>query len=454
MKRKLESIDKVASEWEEVDSGGNTRYLFNVRTGDAKDLYSSEDTDVEQTQVKLERIFPLVNDGKEADAIAKHPYRRWVKSISERHNKPFWTDLTTGKSSWIDPAILSPNDPTLRVAERQASSLCHRELMKQINIEREQFVVTETLYPRLRTKVDIPHLVYRLRAENASKDMNQGEFFVIFTLRDDDTGLFTRAIQEEQILKTRLKLRDTRGIAIDLPSFWEVWQSRDDFRHTVLTSPDPYEATWSLQKKFSYKLATTFMPGYAKAMYEHYNARRVLDPCAGWGDRLTGASVAACVERYVAFDPNRSLRPGYTEIMQHMGHELRDVSDSVLRYSNGFEVYSLPFEQGALALADQSFDLVFTSPPFFDYEMYSDANPRYSSWIDEFYRPLFFQSSRCVVSGGIVAIHIGDTSAGQIEKFLHEEVHKFTPLRMIGKVGLKGMVSDKIRTVWIFRKTN
>jgi hypothetical protein len=451
MKRKLESIDNIASEWEEVSNSDGPQFSFNVRTGDAKYLSSSDD--VEQTEVKLERIFPLNSSVKGVGAILKHPYRRWVKSMSTRHHKPYWTDLTTGKSSWIDPAIISPNDPTLRASERLASSQCHRELMKLINTEREQFVVNETQYPRLRTKEDIPHLVNRLRAETASKDLNQGEFFVIFTLRDDDTALFTRAIQEEQILKTRLKLRDMRGIAIDLPSFWEVWQNRQDFRHQVLTASDPYEATWTLQKKFSYKLATTFMPGYAKAMYEYNNARRVLDPCAGWGDRLTGASVAACVERYVAFDPNRSLRPGYTEIMQHMGHELREVSETALRFSNGFEVHSLPFEQGALALADQSFDLVFTSPPFFDYEMYSDANPRYSSWIDEFYRPLFFHSSRCVVSGGIVAIHVGDTSAGQIEKFLHEEVHKFTPLRMIGKVGLKGMVSDKIRTVWIFRKS-
>ena len=36
--------------------------------------------------------------------------------------------------------------------------------------------------------------------------------------------------------------------------------------------------------------ATTFMPGYAKAVYEHFGAQAVLDPCAGWGDRMLGAT--------------------------------------------------------------------------------------------------------------------------------------------------------------------
>jgi hypothetical protein len=51
---------------------------------------------------------------------------------------------------------------------------------------------------------------------------------------------------------------------------------------------------------------------------------------------------------------------------------------------------------GALELKTESFDLVFTSPPFFDYEMYNPSNPQYKNWINEFYHPLFLQSCRCV----------------------------------------------------------
>ena len=52
------------------------------------------------------------------------------------------------------------------------------------------------------------------------------------------------------------------------------------------------------------------MPGYANAIFEHFGAKAVLDPCAGWGGRLAGAAAARCVERYVAFDPNLRLRAG------------------------------------------------------------------------------------------------------------------------------------------------
>ena len=34
------------------------------------------------------------------------------------------------------------------------------------------------------------------------------------------------------------------------------------------------------------------MPPYAKSLYEYFGAKSVLDPCAGWGDRLIGAAAA------------------------------------------------------------------------------------------------------------------------------------------------------------------
>jgi hypothetical protein len=58
-----------------------------------------------------------------------------------------------------------------------------------------------------------------------------------------------------------------------------------------------------------------------------------------------------------------------------------ELTKEKLKFSNGFEIISLPFEVGALQLDDNSFDCVFTSPPFFDYEMYSVDNPDYTDWL-------------------------------------------------------------------------
>lgn len=76
---------------------------------------------------------------------------------------------------------------------------------------------------------------------------------------------------------------------VDLPSFWDVWFNPSlSLAQEILSSNDPHELKWKLQKKYSYKMATTFMPGYAKSIYEFMNGKVVLDPCGGWGDRLLG----------------------------------------------------------------------------------------------------------------------------------------------------------------------
>ena len=230
-------------------------------------------------------------------------------------------------------------------------------------------------------------------------------------------------------------------------SFWEVWNNKPQLVEAVLNPEDQYEAVWDNQKRFNYKIATTFMPGYAKAIYDFFKAETVLDPCAGWGDRLTGAAASSIVKKYVAFDPNRNLRYGYSSIMKQYGIRLGSVTDSSLYFDNSFQIHTLPFEVNSPehpessipGLKEGSFDLVFTSPPFFDYEMYNDkTNPQYRDWIQEFYVPLMKLSAKFVKDDGHVLIHIGDTSAGVIVPFLTERVHHIAPLTLVHKIGLLG----------------
>jgi len=236
--------------------------------------------------------------------------------------------------------------------------------------------------PRLVTGLDIPALVNRLKKESAfevKENIPTGEFpefKIVFGLPNDDTALITRAIQEDEILKTRLKVYESKGQgAVDLPSFWEVWSRPDrKLASAILNSTDPNEMKWVLQReksingkgKFQYKLATTFMPAFAKQIYTYFEAKSVLDPCAGWGDRLLGAAstsdeIASAttitspdaykgVERYIAFDPNRNLRMGYAKILESCGVKMTNYSHDTLNFNNGFEINSLPFEKGSLKL--------------------------------------------------------------------------------------------------------
>jgi hypothetical protein len=56
-----------------------------------------------------------------------------------------------------------------------------------------------------------------------------------------------------------------------------------------------------------------FKPLIAKSMYDTFQAKRVLDFSAGWGDRLVGF-LASGAESYVGIDPNSKLHEPYQKI--------------------------------------------------------------------------------------------------------------------------------------------
>jgi hypothetical protein len=308
-------------------------------------------------------------------------------------------------------------------------------------------------FPWLIDHYDPFQLVHRIKTELPTKSIID-DHRVTFTLLDDTPSLATRAIQEEEILKTRLKHRTVAGEIVNMPSFWDAWKKNPNLSRDILNNKDPHEAVWKLAKKYNYKLATTFMPSYAKAIYDSIHAKKVLDPCAGWGDRLLGALVSSTVTKYVGFDPNKNLRSGYAKIAELAGVEVDTFTNTKLAFKNGFEIYSLPFEEGIKKFDDETFDFAFTSPPFFDYEMYNPDNPQYKDWIRDFYVPLFVQTCRVLKEGYYFGIHIGDTTAGKISDFLFKEVHNVSGFILDFKIGLMGVQSGKNRTVYMYRKVH
>jgi hypothetical protein len=296
----------------------------------------------------------------------------------------------------------------------------------------------------------------RIRRELPKYSIEDDEYEIVYKLDDDKPADYVRAIQEPEILKTRLKVKDAKtGRLKNLDSFAEIWNNpSSDLAKEVMESEDPQEAKWRLAKKYNYKIATTFMPMYAKAIYEYFNVKSVLDPCAGWGDRMTGALSSSCVKRYVGFDPNTELRTGYKKIQADFAHKVLtdDPAHYHLKFEGGYDVYSIPYELGSKRLGSERFDFAFTSPPFFDYEDYSEGNPKYENWYKEFYEPLFILTEANLKPEAFFAIHIDDTSAGKIRNFLFKRVDQITSFKYCGKIGLTGGKSGKIRNVYLFQR--
>ena len=290
-----------------------------------------------------------------------------------------------------------------------------------------------------------PVALYGKLQEHKCTLLKRNGYKLCFRIEEESASYIVRAIQEIEILKTK----KYKG-RILLKSFAEAWVQNQSLRKQIIASSDPYEEMWRQSRRYGYKMATTYMPEYAKSIYEYFAPEIVLDPCAGWGDRMMAASTVSTIQQYIGFDPNEQLRAGYIEIMNLSGAQ--HIGDNPLAFSNQYLIHSIPFEHNQLE--SNSVDLVFTSPPFFDYEIYNSTNPQYSNWIDEFYIPLFRESCRCVKPNKYVVMYIENTCCGNIDKFLTTQVETVCDLTLQFKIGCERITdyNSPMRTVWCYQK--
>ncbi len=179
-----------------------------------------------------------------------------------------------------------------------------------------------------------------------------------------------------------------------------------------------------------------------------FNARKILDFSAGWGDRLIGC-IAAGVESYVAYDPNTSLRKGHEEIKSHFLP--RDKHDR-------FHIHYVGFEEALIA--PNSFDLIFTSPPFFDFEIYTslpgqsvDLYPRFDDWVVKFLVESIRRAWSGLTDGGNAVVHLTDVSSTQnvCERVCLLLLWLMPNLVYRGVLCSRGK-AEKPRPMWVFQK--
>lgn len=163
--------------------------------------------------------------------------------------------------------------------------------------------------------------------------------------------------------------------------------------------------------------AVNFPPMTAKFLYEHFTKHipatgkiTVYDPSSGWGGRILGAMSVSRPIHYVGTDPNTdNLIPelGISRYEYLADFYLRSIGEKGNNISNKFfqteenHTYEV-FQDGSELIGNNpkfqkykgQLDFVFTSPPYFNREQYSDdqtqsfkAYSQYSDWRDNFLRP-------------------------------------------------------------------
>jgi hypothetical protein len=101
----------------------------------------------------------------------------------------------------------------------------------------------------------------------------------------------------------------------------------------------------------------------AKSIYDYFDAKRILDFSAGWGDRLISAIAYnnnSEIDYYDGFDPSECMAKYYNKIINKLANK---------NQQEKFGVIKLPFEKVILT---RTYNLVFTSPPFFVLEIYNN----------------------------------------------------------------------------------
>lgn len=151
---------------------------------------------------------------------------------------------------------------------------------------------------------------------------------------------------------------------------------------------------------------TFFRPTIIVSLIKMFNSKRILDISSGWGDRLIG-SIAANVDYYFGTDPNNNLQKGYNDILNFFG-----------KSNKHFIIKNQPFETVKIELYEnKKFDLVMTSPPYFDLEIYDLSreqsvikNKSINKWLDNFLLPSINKAWNSLGVNGIFAINIGNKS--------------------------------------------
>lgn len=205
---------------------------------------------------------------------------------------------------------------------------------------------------------------------------------------------------------------------------------------------------------FGGQSVSNFKPTVAKWAYMKFAiGGKILDPSMGYGGRLMGA-LASEIVSYDGVDPEIKTIHGNINLY----NAISEIANEKLPVAT---FYQIPFED---FITDETYDMVFTSPPYFDIEKYSDDEkqsykryPTYELWIEKFLFKLIQKSYDFLNNGGIFGLNV----ANPIDKDTYEigcKVFGSSPLvynmRLSKFVGNKkyGSGTHKLEPIFIWKK--
>ena len=196
---------------------------------------------------------------------------------------------------------------------------------------------------------------------------------------------------------------------------WENYEFMNTLMGGLYTLKMPDVSKNSLRVCLSLRkyICSQFKPNVAKVLYDYVRAKNVLDISAGCGDRLCGFYASEYGEHYVGIDPRKENHPIYKKQA-----EFYEKNNGFFETEKKSTFYESPAEDLDLSMYNEYFDIVFSSPPYFNVERYSYDDTQ--SWIryktiDDWNRNFLHKTISnvwpTIKKGGYLAVNIADVYA-------------------------------------------
>lgn len=174
-----------------------------------------------------------------------------------------------------------------------------------------------------------------------------------------------------------------------------------------------------------------FCPKNARDIYFRYypingDKINVLDTSMGFGSRMSAVLLSG--HNYCGFDPNKELFSKLKEYKDFLrDNNVIDDSQRCGLYCQGSEVHRPEL--------DNLFDVSFTSPPYFNLEIYSNDTSEstenydnYSNWLKYFAKPTIENTYKYLKVGGYAMINIKNLTRGGKEPLFDDWFKLFSEI--------------------------
>ena len=295
--------------------------------------------------------------------------------------------------------------------------------------------------------IQYKYILWKTKMFQNIKYKNQ-QFICIETQKDDYIKIDRLVDYFNELPRMKARRRDKVYSALEA---WEnreivleAWIKNKKAKGEIIPLLDMREQIWKMGLE-----CNAFKATLAISIYKMFQAKRILDFSAGWGDRLLSA-IAFGAERYLGYDPNPDLQNGYREIINLFSDK-----------SGNYEVKMEPFETTTIL---ETFDLILTSPPYYDFETYIspdkvEANnqsivkyPKFSNWMVNFLFTSIYKCWNALIIGGNMVIHLSDVyKTNYVEAMILFILGWCEGSRFDGSVVSIGDCG-KPRPLWVFHK--